>query len=91
MREDSVAAPDSTTVRVALWRALHLEVDAPPVVFRDEVGLRLAGSEDGWRERPDMAPFTRSFRVFILARARFIDDRVDKQAGRGVAPWVLLG
>ncbi len=91
MGGESMASPDSTAVRVALWRALHLEVDDPPPVFRDEVGLRLAGPEDGWRERPDMAPFTRPFRASILARARFIEDCVEEQAGRGVAQYVLLG
>ncbi|WP_243288050.1 class I SAM-dependent methyltransferase [Geothrix terrae] len=91
MREESVASPDSTAIRVALWRALHLEVDAPPPVFRDEVGLRLAAPEAGWRERPDMGPFTRPFRASILARARFIEDWVEEQAGRGVAQYVLLG
>lgn len=91
MREESVASPDSTAVRVALWRALHREVDAPPPVFRDEVGLRLAGPVAGWRERPDTAPFTRPFRASILARARFIEGWVEAQAGRGVAQVVLLG
>jgi hypothetical protein len=36
------AAPDDSAVRVALWRALHVEVDSPPHVFEDEVGLKLA-------------------------------------------------
>ncbi len=29
---------DNTAIRVALWRALHLEADAPPHVLADEVG-----------------------------------------------------
>jgi hypothetical protein len=33
------AAPDSTAVRVALWRAIHVQVDAPPHVLDDEIGL----------------------------------------------------
>jgi methyltransferase (TIGR00027 family) len=33
---------DSTAVRVALWRAIHVQVDPPPHVLGDEVGLRLA-------------------------------------------------
>ena len=50
-------------MRVALWRALHLEVDGQPPVLADPVGLRLADPPDGWRERPDMDPvFTRGFR-----------------------------
>jgi hypothetical protein len=37
------ATPDSTAVRVAPSRALHLEVDAPPPEFIDDLGLRLVG------------------------------------------------
>lgn len=91
MREEPGAAPDITAVRVALWRALHLEVDGPPPVFRDEIGLKLAAPEAGWRDRPDMGPFTRPFRAAIVARARFIEDWIEEQAGRGVDQVVLLG
>jgi methyltransferase (TIGR00027 family) len=86
------AAPDSTAVRVALWRALHLEVDALPHVLADEVGLRLAAPANGWRDRPDMNPvFTAGFRASIVARARFIEDLVEAQAERGVGQYVILG
>lgn len=78
-------------MRTALWRALHLEVDAPPHVFEDEVGLKLAAPDDGWRNRPDMSPFTRPFRASIVARARFVEDLVAEQAARGVAQYVILG
>jgi hypothetical protein len=57
--------PDNTAVRVALWRALHVEVDSPPHVLVDDVGLKLAAPDDGWRSRPDMSPFTRPFRASI--------------------------
>jgi methyltransferase (TIGR00027 family) len=84
--------PDSTAVRVALWRALHVQVDAPPHVLEDEIGLRLAGPDDGWRQRPDMDPRgTSGYRAAIVARARFIEDLVVEQAGRGVAQYVILG
>jgi methyltransferase (TIGR00027 family) len=84
--------PDPTAVRVALWRAMHVQVDAAPHVFVDEVGLRLAGPEDGWRDRPDMDPDgTRPFRASIVARARFIEDLVAEQASAGVAQYVILG
>jgi hypothetical protein len=63
MHDKQVAAPDDTAVRVDLWRALHVEVDPPPHVFEDEVGLKLAAPDDGWRSRPDMSPFTRPFRA----------------------------
>lgn len=86
-----MSEPDDTAVRVALWRALHVEVDAPPHVFEDTVGLKLAAPDDGWRSRPDMSPFTRPFRASILARARFIEDLVAEQLERGVGQYVILG
>ena len=91
MQDKQVPAPDNTAVRVALWRALHVEVDPPPHVFEDTVGLKLAAPDDGWRNRPDMSPFTRPFRASIVARARFIEDLVVEQVGRGVGQYVILG
>src|SRR5262249_59702177 len=86
------AAPDSTAARVALWRALHLEIDAPPHVLEDEIGLRLIAPEEGWRHRPDMHPEgTRPFRASIVARARFIEDLVASEVDRGVGQYVILG
>jgi methyltransferase (TIGR00027 family) len=92
MQDKRTAAPENTAVRVALWRALHVQVDAPPHVLEDEIGLRLVAPEDDWRSRPDMDPqFTRLFRASIVARARFIEDLVVEQAGRGVSQYVILG
>ena len=91
MNDKQAPAPDDTAVRTALWRALHVEVDSPPHVFEDEVGLKLAAPDDGWRSRPDMSPFTRPFRASIVARARFIEDLVAEQAARGVLQYVILG
>ncbi len=85
------AAPDDTAVRTALWRGLHVEADPPPHVFEDVVGLRLAAPDEGWRDRPDMSPFTRPFRASIVARARFVEDLVEECVARGVAQYVLLG
>jgi methyltransferase (TIGR00027 family) len=91
MRDKRTAAPDSTAVRVALWRAMHVQVDPPPHVLEDEIGLRLAAPE-GWRRRPDMDPHATShFRASIVARARFIEDLVVEQAGNGVGQYVILG
>ena len=92
MGEEQASEPDSTAVRVALWRALHVETDPPPHVLEDEIGLRMVAPGDGWRARPDMDPAgTRGFRASIVARARFIEDLVAEQAGRGVSQYVLLG
>lgn len=91
MPDKHEATPDNTAIRVALWRALHVEVDAPPYVLEDTVGLRLAAPDEGWRNRPDMSPFTRPFRASILARARFIEELVAEEAARGVGQYVILG
>jgi methyltransferase (TIGR00027 family) len=92
MPDDRNAAPDNTAVRVALWRALHVQVDPPPHILEDEIGLELVGPEAGWRSRPDMDPHgTAIFRASIVARARFIEDLVAEQAARGVGQYVILG
>lgn len=90
--DESIPTADGTAVRVALWRALHVQVDPPPHVFEDEVGLEIAAPEEGWRDRGDMDPnFTKPFRASIVARARFIEDLVADQSGRGVGQYVILG
>jgi methyltransferase (TIGR00027 family) len=92
MAHEQIEAPDSTAVRVALWRAMHVQVDAAPHVLEDELGLQLAAPDDGWRSRPDMDPVgTRGFRAAIVARARFIEDLVAEQVEGNVAQYVLLG
>ncbi len=92
MRDVESLAPESTAVRVALWRALHVQVDAPPHVLDDEIGLQLVAPEANWHERRDMdLQFTRPFRASIVARARFIEDLVTEEAARGIRQYVILG
>ena len=89
---DLKRGPDSTAVRVALWRAMHAQDDPAPHVLDDEIGLRLADPEDGWRDRGDMDPdATRTFRASIVVRSRFVEDLVTEQADAGVTQYVLLG
>jgi methyltransferase (TIGR00027 family) len=93
MTDDGQApVADGTAVRVALWRAMHAQVDPPPQVLSDEIGLRLAAPDDGWRRRPDMDEHATSrARATIVARARFIEDLVVERAGHGVGQFVILG
>jgi methyltransferase (TIGR00027 family) len=87
-----MADPDSTAVRAALWRAMHVLVDPPPHVLEDEVGLRLVSPSDDWRSRPDMDPgWTSPFRAGMVARARFIEDLVAECEADGVRQYVMLG
>lgn len=92
MTDNPLEAPDSTAIRVALWRALHVRVDALPHVLEDEIGLRLIAPEEDWRDRPDMHPeHMRGYRASIVARARFVEDLATEEAVRGVEQYVLLG
>jgi methyltransferase (TIGR00027 family) len=92
MSDAQSASPDATAVRVALWRAMHVEVDAPPHVLEDEVGLQLAAPRGDWRRRGDMDPDgTRRYRASIVVRARFVEDLVADRADRGVGQYVILG
>jgi methyltransferase (TIGR00027 family) len=89
---DATLQPESTAVRVALWRAMHVQVDPPPHVVADEIGLQLVDPDTEWRQRPDMDPLaTARVRASIVARARYIEDLVVEQADRGVGQYVLLG
>jgi methyltransferase (TIGR00027 family) len=84
--------PDNTAVRVALWRALHLRIDAPPHVIEDELGLQLVAPEANWQQRPDMHPeATKQGRASIIARARFVEDLLATEMNRGIRQYVILG
>lgn len=87
-----IAEPDNTAVRTALWRALHVQLDAKPPIFEDEIGLKLVAPPDDWQQRPDMDPdFTRGVRLSIVARARFVDDLIIEESKRGISQYVILG
>lgn len=86
------SGPESSAVRVALWRALHLQVDPPPHILEDSIGLELVHPEKGWKDRPDMHPEgTKGYRLSIVTRARFIEDLVIEKQKQGVTQYVQLG
>lgn len=83
--------PDHTAVRVALWRALHAEVDQQPLVLEDTLGCKIVG-ENNWRDRADMgAEFSKPMRASIVGRARFIEDLLEKKVSEGISQYVILG
>jgi methyltransferase (TIGR00027 family) len=84
--------PDNTAVRVALWRAMHIQIDPLPHIIEDEIGFKLIAPGDEWRQRPDMSPdFTKRLRASVVARARFIEDLVIEQSAHGIHQYVILG
>lgn len=92
MADINKIAPENTAARVALWRALHSQVDAAPHIIEDEIGLKLLAPDDSWRQRPDMdVQRTKLFRASIVARARFIEDLVAEQVEKRVRQYVILG
>ena len=85
-----ITEPDNTAVRTALWRALHMQMDAKPYVMEDKIGLKLIDPPDDWQQRPDMK-FTKRLRASIVARARFIEDLIIEQSKHGISQYVILG
>ncbi|HEY6915105.1 MAG TPA: class I SAM-dependent methyltransferase, partial [Paludibacter sp.] len=84
--------PNNTAVRTALWRALHVQIDAQPHILEDEIGFKLIAPNADWRQRPDMdIDFTRRVRASMVARARFIEDLIIEQAKQGIKQYVILG
>lgn len=94
--------PDPTAVLVAVWRAQHLRLDAPPHVLVDDVGIQLADTPDAleglgvphdadgaWRDLPVFAgAASRSYRGLMIARARMTEDLLLET---GLEQLVILG
>jgi methyltransferase (TIGR00027 family) len=85
-----IAQPDNTAVRTALWRALHVQVDAKPYILEDEIGLKMVAPPHDWQHRPDMK-FTKRLRASVVARARFIEDLIIEQSKLGISQYIILG
>lgn len=81
--------PDSSAVRSALWRSLHLTVDPPPHLIDDAIGHDLVAPAQGWEQRGDMHPErTAPYRLAIVARTRYVEDIL---AAEDMGQYVLLG
>jgi len=86
----TIAEPDQTAVRTALWRALHVQIDSEPHIIRDLIGLKLVAPQDEWQQRPDMK-YTKRLRASVVARARFIEDQILEHSKQGISQYVILG
>lgn len=84
--------PNSTAVRTALWRALHVKLDPEPHILNDTIGFQLIAPTDDWEKRPDMdAEFTKRVRLSIVARSRFVEDLMDEKSKAGITQYIILG
>ena len=79
-----------TALGVAIRRAAHQLVDAPPVLD-DPIAVRLIG--EGYRGKMGRAshPVGRDLRAFMAARSRYAEDRLTEAVERGVRQYVVLG
>jgi methyltransferase (TIGR00027 family) len=84
-----IIEPDNTAIRTALWRGLHVQVDAKPHILEDEIGLKFVAPPGNWQERPDMK-FTKRLRASVVARARFIEDLVIEESKKGIDQYIIL-
>lgn len=90
-QDKQIIAPEHTAVRVALWRALHVQIDPKPHILTDEIGEKLV-AEENWKSRQDMNPdFSKGMRASIVGRARFFEDIVEEETKKGVTQYVILG
>lgn len=91
MQESTASA---TALRVAIRRAEHQIIDIP-VVFRDELSVRIIGAEAAADIRPGVISrrqrLSPSFRSFMAARSRYAEDELARAVAAGVRQYVVLG
>lgn len=90
------AQPSQTAMRVALRRAAHQLIDEPPLVFADPFAVPIVGAErqDELRRTPSARrrPHSAAMRAWVVARARFCEDRLAAAAAAGdPVQYLVLG
>jgi methyltransferase (TIGR00027 family) len=87
--------PSRTAMRVAMRRAAHQLLDAPPV-FVDPIAIPILGREmaDTLRKNPsqfEKGRLSSYMRAFFAVRSRFAEDQVAAARTAGVRQYVILG
>jgi len=84
-----------TAYRVAMRRAMHQLVDAPPI-FQDPLAVQILGEDevllatrDAGYKRQNAG--SRSLRAFIAARSRFAEDQLASAYMTGKRQYLILG
>jgi methyltransferase (TIGR00027 family) len=79
-----------TALRVAIRRAAHQLIDQPRVLD-DPVAVRLIGPEFARDMERAMHPVARDFRLFMVSRSRYTEDRLAAAVAQGLNQYVILG
>jgi methyltransferase (TIGR00027 family) len=86
--------PSRSALGVATLRAVHQLLDEP-LVLPDPVALPLLGAstEAALRDDPYALndPISRALRAAVVARSRFVEDRLAIRVAAGVRQYVVLG
>ena len=86
--------PSRTALVVARLRAAHQWLDVRPVLC-DPVALPLLGEAEAaaLRSNPSALndPLSRGLRAAVVARSRFVEDRVAQNVATGTRQYVVLG
>lgn len=90
------AQPSATALRVALRRAAHQVVDAPPLVFDDPLAVRILppAAREELKRTPaaERRPHSAALRAWMVARARFAEDVLATGVReRGIGQVLVLG
>ena len=85
----------STAFSVAVQRAAHHFVDAPPHIFNDVAGWKLLTDEERTLviERPHLFAnaIARALRLRVLVRQRYAEQALQNAVARGARQYVILG
>lgn len=85
------AEPSRTAWSAAVHRAAHQILEGGRI-FRDPLAVRILGAgADQQMTEEENRPGRRSMRIFIAVRARFAEDALSADVGRGVSQVVILG
>jgi methyltransferase (TIGR00027 family) len=85
-----------TAERVAVERAAHQIIDAPPRVLTDPFAVRVLSADQAAQLRAhprehDAKPITKPMRALVVVRSRIAEDEMARAAQEGVRQYVLLG
>lgn len=87
--------PSQTAQRAAMRRAAHQLLDGPDLILADPLALSIAGVENPERYRANLMrgqnDSYRCLRAFLVARSRYMEDRLCAAMDHGVRQYVLLG